>query len=152
MITGDNKHTAKEVAEKTGVTDFVAEALPDTKVSWIEKLKKEGHKVVMVGDGINDSPALSAANVGIAMGKASSIASETADILLPDDGLDSLPVLRKISRNLISRIHGNNRAIIGINSALIAGGLAGSITPQMAALLHNSSTVAISVNAMSSLD
>jgi len=152
MITGDNRNTAKEVARKTGVTGFIAEALPDTKLSWIEKLKNEGHKVVMVGDGINDSPALSAATVGIAMGKSSSIASETADILLPDDGLSSLPVLRKISRNLISRINKNNRAIIGINSMLIAGGLAGAISPQSAALLHNSTTVAISVNAMSNLD
>ncbi len=152
MITGDNRNTAKEVAKKTGVTGFIAEALPDTKLSWIEKLKSEGHKVVMVGDGINDSPALSAATVGIAMGKSSSIASETADILLPDDGLASLPVLRKISQNLISRINGNNSAIIGINSMLIAGGLAGAISPQTAALLHNTTTVAISVNAMSNLD
>lgn len=152
MITGDNRNTAKEVAKKTGVTGFIAEALPDTKLSWIEKLKSEGHKVVMVGDGINDSPALSAATVGIAMGKSSSIASETADILLPDDGLASLPVLRKISQNLISRINGNNRAIIGINSMLIAVGLAGAISPQTAALLHNTTTVAISVNAMSNLD
>lgn len=152
MITGDNRNTAKEVAKKTGVTGFIAEALPDTKLSWIEKLKSEGHKVVMVGDGINDSPALSAATVGIAMGKSSSIASETADILLPDDGLASLPVLRKISQNLISRINGNNSAIIGINSMLIAGGLAGAISPQTAALLHNTTTVAISLNAMSNLD
>lgn len=152
MITGDNKNTAKKVAEKTGVTEFLAEALPDTKLSRIEKLKSEGHKVVMVGDGINDSPALSAATVGIAMGNSSSIASETADIILPDDGLDSLPVLRKISRNLISRINGNNSAIVGINSALIAGGLAGAITPQAAALLHNSSTVAISLKSMGSLE
>ena len=148
MITGDGENTARIIAKKAGVDTYFAQALPDTKVEYIKKMQAQGHKVVMIGDGINDAPALSAADVGIAMGAASQIASQTADILLPDDGLQSLPALRVIGRRLMERINDNNTAIIGINTALIGLSLAGTVTASTAALLHNTSTVAISMSAM----
>ena len=152
MITGDGEKTAQAVAREAGITEFYAQTLPDQKVAYVKQMKAEGRTVAMVGDGINDAPALSAADIGIAMGKASSIAGQTADIMLPDDGLSSLPKLMKIGRNLKRRIKGNNHAIIGVNSLLILGGLANIISPSMAALLHNASTVAISMGAMRRID
>jgi len=152
MITGDGEKTAQAVAREAGITEFYAQTLPDQKVAYVQKMKSEGRTVAMVGDGINDAPALSAADIGIAMGKASSIAGQTADIMLPDDGLSSLPKLMKIGRNLKRRIKGNNDAIIGVNSMLILGGLANVISPSLAALLHNASTVAISMSAMRRID
>ncbi len=148
MITGDGEKTALAVAREAGITEFYAQTLPDQKVAYVQKMKSEGRTVAMVGDGINDAPALSAADIGIAMGRASSIAGQTADIMLPDDGLSSLPKLIQIGRNLKRRIKGNNNAIIGVNSLLILGGLANVISPSLAALLHNASTVAISMSAM----
>ena len=152
MITGDGEKTAQAVAREAGITEFYAQTLPDQKVAYVKQMKAEGRTVAMVGDGINDAPALSAADIGIAMGKASSIAGQTADIMLPDDGLSSLPKLMKIGHNLKRRIKGNNNAIIGVNSLLILGGLANIISPSMAALLHNASTVAISMGAMRRID
>ena len=148
MITGDGENTARIIAKKAGVSSYISQALPDTKVEFIKKMQKDGHKVVMVGDGINDAPALSSADVGIAMGAASQIAVSTADILLPDDGLASLPLLRKIGLRLMQRISTNNSMIIAINTSLIALGLAGIVTSSTAALFHNGSTVAISLSAM----
>jgi len=152
MITGDGQRTAEAVASKAGITEIYAQALPDQKVEIINRMKAEGRIVAMVGDGINDAPALSAADIGIAMGKASQIAGETADIMLPDDGLLSLPKLIRIGNSLSHRIKGNNNMIIGINSALILGGLFNVIQPSMAAFLHNASTVAISMSAMRKME
>jgi P-type E1-E2 ATPase len=152
MITGDGEKTARAVAHQAGITEYYSQTLPDQKVAYIQKFKSEGRVVAMVGDGINDAPALSTADIGIAMGKASSIAGQTADIMLPDDGLSSLPKLMKIGSNLKKRIKGNNDAIIGINSMLILGGLSNVISPALAALLHNASTVAISMSAMRKID
>ncbi len=152
MITGDGEKTAAAVAKQAGITQYISQALPDTKVEYIRKMRAEGHIVAMVGDGINDAPALSEANVGIAMGKASQIAGETADIMLPDDGLKSLPALKQIGIKLSERIKTNNNIIVGVNSALIAGGLFGVLQPSTAALLHNTTTVAISANAMRKID
>lgn len=152
MLTGDGPETARTIAGKAGIRTYEAQALPDTKAEFIKKLKKEGRTVVMIGDGINDSPALSAADVGIAMAQASSIASETADILLPADGLRSLPLLRIIAQNLIKRIQMNNGVIIGVNSALIAGELTGVLSSTAAAFLHNGSTIAVGMSAMRPMD
>ena len=152
MITGDGEKTARAVAQQAGITEYYSQTLPDQKVAYIQKFKSEGRIVAMVGDGINDAPALSTADIGIAMGKASSIAGQTADIMLPDDGLSSLPKLIKIGKNLKKRIKTNNDAIIGINSMLILGGLTNVISPSLAALLHNASTVAISMSAMRKID
>ena len=152
MITGDGEKTAQSVAQQAGITEYYSQTLPDEKVAYVKKMKSEGRIVAMVGDGINDAPALSAADIGIAMGKASSIAGQTADIMLPDDGLSSLPKLMKIGKNLKKRIKGNNDAIIGINSLLILSGLANMISPAFAALLHNASTVIISMSAMRKID
>lgn len=148
MITGDGENTAKMIAKKSGVDEYISQALPDTKVEFIKKMQSEGHIVAMIGDGINDAPALSQANIGIAMGAATQIASQTADIILPENGLNSLPELRQIGLNLTKRIKANNTAIVGINTSLIALGLAGVISSSTAALFHNGSTVAISMNAM----
>ncbi len=148
MITGDGERTAAAVARQAGITEYISQALPDTKVDYIKRMRSEGHIVAMIGDGINDAPALAEANIGIAMGKASSIASETADIMLPDDGLQSLPRLKAIGSNLASRITGNNKVIIGVNSALILGGITGLVPNATAALLHNTTTVVVGMNAM----
>lgn len=150
MLTGDGEKTAKTIAEKLGIRTYRAQVLPDEKSQFIEKLKNQGHRIVMIGDGINDSPALSAADVGIAMGQAASIASETADILLPDNGLRALVNLHYIGSRLIQRIKINNALIVGINSALIAAELSSAVSASSAALLHNGSTLAIGMAAMRS--
>lgn len=148
MLTGDGETTAKVISAKAGTDIYKSQLLPDQKVKYIKQLKKQGHKVVMVGDGINDSPALASADIGIAMGKASSVASATADILLPDTGLKSLPVLRQIGLKLLDRMNTNTQSIISLNTTFIGLSLGGAITPATAALLHNSSTVAISAASM----
>ncbi len=148
MLTGDGERTAKAIASQAGITSYVAQALPDTKVEYIRSLRKQGHIVAMIGDGINDAPALAEANVGISMGKASSVAGETADIMLPDNGLHDLPQLRRIGCQLEKRIGSNNALIVVINSLLMAGGLAGLVPATVAAMLHNTSTVAISMASM----
>ncbi|MCR5455858.1 MAG: heavy metal translocating P-type ATPase [Bacteroidales bacterium] len=152
MITGDGETTARAVAKEAGITEYYAQTLPDQKVAHVQRMKAEGRTIAMVGDGINDAPALSAADIGIAMGRASSIAGQTADIMLPDDGLTSLPKLINLGKKLKKRIKNNNNAIIGVNSLLILGGLANIISPSLAALLHNASTVAISMSAMRKME
>lgn len=148
MLTGDGERTARAIASQAGITSYVAQALPDTKVEYVRTLRQKGHVVAMIGDGINDAPALAEASVGIAMGGASSVAGETADIMLPDNGLHALPQLRRIGHRLERRIGCNNTVIVAINSLLMAGGLAGIVPATVAAMLHNSSTVAISMASM----
>lgn len=149
MITGDDEGAAKNAAAAAGVDQYLSRALPEDKVSFIEKEKKNGRKVVMVGDGINDAPALSAADVGIAMGNAADIAGETADISLPEGGgLEGLLKVRGLGSALMERIDLNNRDIIGVNTALMFLSLFGAITPSLAALLHNASTVMFGARAM----
>jgi len=152
MITGDGEKTAKAVARQAGITEYYAQTLPDKKVEYIRQMKSQGRVVAMVGDGINDAPALSVSDIGIAMGRASSIAGQTADIMLPDDGLSSLAGLINVGKLLKKRIKGNNDAIIGVNSLLILGGLVNIVPPSVAALLHNASTVAISMSAMRKME
>lgn len=148
MITGDTEGAAKKIAEIAGLDAWRSQALPEDKVSLIEEKRKSGHKVIMLGDGINDAPALSAADVGIAIEGCSSIAGDTADIVLTENGLESLAVTRMIGRNLLDKINRQNVQIIEINSLLLILGIAGLISPQLAAILHNSTTVAMSVRAM----
>ena len=151
MMTGDNKRTAEAVANRLGLDEFYAEVLPEQKADFIHKEKSEGHKVVMVGDGINDSPALSAADAGIAISDGAEIAREIADITISADDLRTLVVLKQISTACMNRIRNNYRLIIGINGSLIALGIAGIIQPSLSAALHNLSTIGISVRAMSNL-
>ena len=152
MITGDDAGAAKTATELTGIDHYIAHALPEDKVAYIEKQKREGHTVIMIGDGINDAPALAAANTGVAMGDCAEITGETADIVLPSgDGLAALLKTRIMGQRLMKKIDGNNKNIIIINSALIAAGLFGFISPSLAAVLHNSSTIAFAVRAMQPL-
>lgn len=148
MITGDTEGAAKKIAENAGLDAWKSQALPEDKVSLIKKEKKAGHKVIMLGDGINDAPALATADVGIAIDGCSSIAGDTADIVLTESGLESLALTRVLGQRLLSKINKNNVQIIGINSALLLLGIMGLISPQLAAILHNSTTVAMSVKSM----
>ena len=148
MITGDGESTASNVSKQLGIEKFYAKVLPEDKLNIVNAVKSERHKVVMVGDGINDSPALAAADVSVAMKDASDIARETADITLLSSELESLVVLRKLSEELFKRIHANYRFITLFNSSLIILGLAGVITPVASALLHNISTVGVCLNSM----
>lgn len=148
MLTGDGEASAAKVASELGIDHFKAQILPEYKAKTVEKLKAEGHRVIMVGDGINDSPALAAADVSIAMKDASDIAQEVADITLISGALDELVLMRRLSQKMLAKIDTQYRLIIGINSSLLALGLFGAITPATSALLHNLSTLAISVNAM----
>lgn len=151
MLTGDNYHTAKNIAELVGVDHFEAEVLPEDKASFVEREREKGSTVIMIGDGINDSPALSAADVGIAMNEGASIAREIADITISGDSLYELVDLKLLSDRLMRRIRFNYRAVIGFNSGLILLGLSGLIMPTTSALLHNTSTVAISLKSMTRL-
>ena len=148
MITGDTEGAAKKIAAQAGIDKYHAQALPEDKVRFVEEEKRNGHKVIMIGDGINDAPALSAADIGISIDGASPIADDTADINLSHDGLQSLVTVRKLGQGLLDRIYFNERAIIGINSFLLAGGVFGFISPTLAAILHNTTTIGISISSM----
>ena len=141
MMTGDNKKTAESVAAKLGIDDFKAEVLPEDKAGYVKMMRKKGHKVIMVGDGVNDSPALSEADVGIAVESGAAIAREIADVTIASEDLRTLLILRRISTSLMDRIRSNYRFIVGFNSSLIALGISGIMTPSSSALLHNGSTI-----------
>ena len=151
MMTGDSERTARAIAAKVGVDEYYAEVLPEDKAKFVEERRKAGHKVIMIGDGINDSPALSAADAGIAISDGAEIAREIADITVSGDDLAQIVTLRNISSALMKRIHWNYKKIVGINSALIGLGVLGVIQPATSALLHNTSTILISLNSMKKL-
>ena len=151
MMTGDSERTASVIAKKVGVDEYYAEVLPEDKAAFVEKEKDKGRKVIMIGDGINDSPALSAANVGIAISDGAEIAREIADITVGSDDLYQIVTIKYISNALMKRIKSNYRKIVGFNSGLIALGVAGVLPPTTTALLHNGSTILISVNSMKNL-
>lgn len=145
MLTGDNERAAARIAGEAGIDEYEANLLPEQKHAYAEQLVSQGRRVVMVGDGVNDSPALSAANVGVAMATGTAIAKEVADITLSDGNLSSLVSLRKLSTSLMRRLDTSFAQVIAFNSALLAGGIAGIVTPQASSLLHNASTVALSL-------
>ena len=151
MMTGDSERTAKAIAKRVGVDEYYAEVLPEDKAAFCEREKAAGRKVIMIGDGINDSPALSAANVGIAISDGAELAREIADITVGADNLRELVTLKKISNGLIRRISRNYRMIVGFNAGLIGLGVAGIIMPTTSALLHNTSTLVIGLKSMQNL-
>lgn len=151
MMTGDSGRTARAIAARVGVDEYYSEVLPEDKAGFVEAEKEKGRKVIMIGDGINDSPALSAADAGIAISEGAEIAREIADITISEDNLYQLVTLRAISRGLIDRIDRNYRCVIGFNLALILLGVGGVIAPATSALLHNTSTLAISLKSMTNL-
>ncbi|MFR4970800.1 MAG: heavy metal translocating P-type ATPase [Lachnospiraceae bacterium] len=148
MMTGDSDRTAKAIAARVGVDEYYSEVLPEDKASFVEEEKKAGRKVIMIGDGINDSPALSAADIGIAISDGAEIAREIADITVGADSLNELVTLKLISDGLMKRIHKNYRFIVGFNTGLIVLGVAGILQPATSALLHNTSTLMIGMKSM----
>lgn len=151
MMTGDSERTAAAIARRVGVDQYFSEVLPEDKAKFVEAEKAAGRKVIMVGDGINDSPALSAADAGIAISDGAEIAREIADITVGADDLNQLVILKHISNGLMKRIHGNYRFIVGFNMGLIILGVAGIIPPTTSALLHNTSTLGIGLKSMENL-
>ena len=146
MLTGDSERTAERIAREAGVDEFKAELLPEDKYAYVERVKGEGRHVAMVGDGVNDSPALGLADVGLAMGGGSDIAKEVADIILTDTDLAAIVRLRRMSQGLIDRLTSSYSKVMLTNSALLALGITGMITPQASSLLHNGSTIAYSLS------
>lgn len=151
MMTGDSERTAASIARRVGVDEYYSEVLPEDKARFVEKEKEAGRKVIMIGDGINDSPALSAADAGIAISDGAEIAREIADITIAADDLRVIVTLKKLANAMMKRIQCNYRGIVGINSGLIALGVGGVIQPTTSALLHNTSTLAISLRSMQDL-
>ena len=151
MMTGDNEKTAAAVARAVGVDDYHADVLPEDKAAYIRQRRAEGHTVIMIGDGVNDSPALSEADVGIAINTGAAIAREIADVTVSSEDLTELVTLRRLSQALMGRIHRNYRFIVGFNLMLIVAGVAGIIPPTTSALLHNMSTLGISLKSMTNL-
>ena len=151
MMTGDSERTAAAIAGRVGVDEYYSEVLPEDKARFVDEEKKKGRRVIMIGDGINDSPALSAADAGIAISEGAEIAREIADITISEDNLFQLVTLRAISRGLMDRIDRNYRFVIGFNLGLILLGVGGVITPATSAMLHNTSTLAISLKSMTNL-
>ena len=151
MMTGDSYRTAEAIARQVGVDQFFAEVLPEDKANFVQKAKAEGHTVVMIGDGINDSPALSAADIGIAINSGAAIAREIADVTIKADSLEELVALKAIANSLQKRVHANYRFVLTFNSALIALGALGILQPASSAMLHNLSTIGISLKSMTNL-
>ncbi|AXU48899.1 ATPase, P-type, heavy metal translocating [Clostridioides difficile] len=151
MMTGDSEKTAKSIASKVGVDEYYSEVLPEDKANFVKSEKLKGHKVIMIGDGINDSPAISESDVGIAMSEGAEIAREISDITISADNLNNLIVLKQISNNLMKRIDLSSKFIIGFNLGLILLGVGGFVRPSTSAFLHNASTVGISLNSMTNL-
>ena len=151
MMTGDSERTAAAIAKRVGVDEYYSEVLPEDKANFITKEKEKGRKVMMIGDGINDSPALSAASVGIAVSDGAEIAKEIADITISAESLYEVVVLKQLSNALLRRIHRNYRSIVAINSSLIVLGVAGVLAPATSALCHNVSTLLISLKSMKNL-
>lgn len=151
MMTGDSERTAASIAKRVGVDDYDSEVLPEEKARFVEKERAKGKKVIMIGDGINDSPALSAADVGIAISDGAELAREIADITISEDNLYELVLLKRLSDRLMQRIGRNYRLIVGINAALIALGVAGILQPTASALFHNTSTLFIGLDSMKNL-
>jgi P-type E1-E2 ATPase len=151
MLTGDSERTAAAIAAQIGVDEYHAEVLPEDKAHFVEEERAQGHTVIMLGDGINDSPALSTANVGIAISDGAAIAREIADITISADNLYQLVSLRIIASSLMRRIRSNYRFVIGFNGGLIALGAAGLLLPSTSALLHNLSTLGVSLRSMTDL-
>ena len=151
MLTGDSERTAAAIAAEVGVDDYRAEVLPEDKANFVEQERAAGHTVIMLGDGINDSPALSAANVGVAISDGAAIAREIADITIAAENLFELVALRRIAQGLMSRINSNYRFVIGFNGSLIGLGVAGVLAPATSAMLHNLSTLGISLRSMTNL-
>lgn len=151
MMTGDSERTARAIALRVGVDEYYSEVLPEDKAGFVEKERAAGRKVIMIGDGINDSPALSAASVGIAISDGAEIAREIADVTIGADNLYEIVTLKKISNELMKRIHQNYRLIVGFNTGLILLGVGGIIQPTTSALLHNTSTLGISLRSMRNL-
>ena len=151
MMTGDSDRVAARIAAEAGISEYYSEVLPEDKSGYVEKMKNEGHRVIMVGDGINDSPALSASDAGIAISDGAEIARQIADITIGSDDLESIVVLRDISTLMMKRIRFNYRIIVGFNTALIGLGIAGVMPPAISAMLHNGSTMAIGLKSMTHL-
>lgn len=151
MMTGDSERIAGAIAKKVGVDEYYSEVLPEDKAGFVEREKAAGRKVIMVGDGINDSPALSAADIGIAISDGAQIAREIADVTIAADDLHEVVVLKNLSDALMKRIHGNYRSIVGFNAGLIGLGVAGVLAPTTSALLHNTSTLLFTLRSMGNL-
>ena len=151
MMTGDSERTAAAIAKQVGVDRFFAEVLPEDKANFVQQAKAEGHTVVMIGDGINDSPALSAADIGIAINSGAAIAREIADVTIKADSLEELVALKAIANSLQKRVHANYRFVLTFNSTLIALGALGILQPASSAMLHNISTIGISLKSMTNL-
>ena len=151
MMTGDSERTASAIAKRVGVDEYYSEVLPEDKAGFVEREKAAGRKVIMVGDGINDSPALSAADVGIAISDGAEIAREIADIMVSSDDLYQIVTLKLLSDGLMKRIRKNYRVIVGFNTGLILLGVGGVLQPTTSALLHNTSTLVISLKSMQNL-
>ena len=151
MMTGDSDRTARAIAGRVGVDQYFSEVLPEDKARFVEQEKAAGRKVIMVGDGVNDSPALSAADVGIAISDGAELAREIADVTIAAEDLFEVVTLRKLSKRLMKRIYRNYKVIVGFNSALIAGGIAGVLQESTSALLHYTSTLLIAMESMKPL-
>ena len=151
MMTGDSERTAAAIAKQVGVDHFFAEVLPEDKANFVQQTKAEGHTVVMIGDGINDSPALSAADIGIAINSGAAIAREIADVTIKADSLEELVALKAIANAMQKRVHANYRFVLSFNSALILLGALGILQPASSAMLHNLSTIGISLKSMTNL-
>ena len=150
-FTGDNQSTARAIAEELGIDDYRAEVLPEDKAAFIRAMQEQGRRIIMIGDGINDTPALSLADVGIAIGSGAGVAREIADITIAAEDLRELALLRRLSQKLMDRIDRNYRFVMGFNGGLIALGAFGLLPPAASALLHNGSTILLSMDCLTPL-